>query len=123
MPNGENYTIDVIYDTRSDSFRALPSAELYFEPIGEDDRKAEVTRTLLPRQLTDGLRWANWGKDDRFPTTLREKIEMVPMAGQAIYKLIALMYGNSLGYYRNADRDGDTTTIKQIGRASCRERV
>lgn len=114
QPNGApSYSIDVIFDARDSAYRALPSAELYFEPIGQDDRKAEATRALLPRQLTDGLRWANWGKDDRFPTTLREKIEQVPMAGQAIYKLIALMYGNSLGYYRNADRQSDNNRIKR----------
>ncbi|MEL6358683.1 MAG: hypothetical protein AAFQ01_01945, partial [Bacteroidota bacterium] len=61
------------------------------------------TRGIIPEEETAGYPWANWGIDDRLPTTIREKIQQVPMAGRAIYQLTQMMAGNGICYYRNAD--------------------
>lgn len=49
-----------------------------------------------------------WGRDNRWPTHVRQAIHEVSMAGQAVDRRVKLLYGNGLYYYRNEDvRDGD----------------
>lgn len=73
-------------------------------------KKDEITKAPRPQEDRDGKDWIEWGSNDCLPTDIREKIGKVPMAGTAIYKLIAMMYGNGLAYYRNDDlKDGNTT--------------
>ena len=73
-------------------------------------KKDQVTKVPRPQEDIDGLPWIQWGDRNALPTDIREKIGKVPMAGTAIYKLIAMMYGNGLAYYRNSDvTDGETT--------------
>lgn len=76
-------------------------------------QKKSMTKAPLPKHGEYGGNvWAIWGKDDRFPTSIRKKIEKVPIAGMSIYKLVSMMYGNGLAYYRNEDlRNG--TKIKR----------
>lgn len=69
--------------------------------------KMEITVPKAPKDQTS-QKWIEWGSNDKLPTEIREKIEKVPMAGTAIYKLISMMYGNGLAYYRNSDlQDGN----------------
>lgn len=77
-------------------FSAMPQAKFHTKkdqpliaPIAEEDK--------------DSYAWIEWGKNNKFPTEIRESIAKVPMAGTAIYKLIAMMYGNGIAYYRNDD--------------------
>lgn len=66
------------------------------------------TLSTIPREETDGYRWANWGSNDLLPTDIRCKIMQSPMASSAIYKLIKMGYGNGLAYYKNNDlRNGN----------------
>ena len=51
----------------------------------------------------DSTEWARWGSDGKWPTTFREKIHKVPLAGEAIRKLVALMYGNGLVYFKTEE--------------------
>lgn len=62
----------------------------------------------IPREDTDGWRWANWGAHDRQPTDIRTKIMQSSMASAAVYKLIRMGYGNGIAYYRNKDRQEGT---------------
>lgn len=66
-------------------------------------QKKAITKVPLPREETQGYLWAPWGKKDGLPTEIRKKIEKVPMAGSTIYKLVSMMYGNGLIYYKNEE--------------------
>lgn len=72
------------------------------------DRKAQPTPGAYPSEIVDGERWARWGYRDNLPSLIREKIYAVPMAAQATWKLVQMMFGNGIGYYRNEDlRNGN----------------
>lgn len=98
--------IDVVR-TPSGVVAMLPEARIMTDP------SPGMTQAPLPREETQGYRWAPWGTNDRFPTEVRRKLEKVPQAGNAVYKLIARMYGNGLGYYRNSDLDDGNTTVRR----------
>jgi len=69
-------------------------------PVSTDD---DPTRLIVPDENDFGWRWAPYGQDDRLPSMIREKVEQVSMAGQTMYRLMAMMYGNGLMYYKNSD--------------------
>lgn len=78
-------------------------------PAAGASQLSEATQTPVPLSMKTGYRWAWWGNDDRWPTTMRCKLLKVPMAGEAVRRKAAMMYGNGLAYYRNSDlADGDT---------------
>lgn len=77
------------------------------------DRKPQVTQAELPPQVTQGYRWAPWGQYDCLPTDMREKIYKANMAAVAVERLVKMMYGNGLAYYRNSDLQEDPTTAKR----------
>jgi hypothetical protein len=106
--------LDVIKDSATGRMRAvLPDLKVfgntslangtggYNPPTSTGD---ENTIVPLPREDTDGWRWANWGSNDRQPTDIRTKIMQSPMASSTVYKLIRMSYGNGLAYYKNSDR-------------------
>jgi hypothetical protein len=69
-----------------------------------------MTKAPYPKESTGagGKKWASWGKKDNLPTTFRRKIEQVPIAATTIYRLVAMMYGNGLAYFKNEDlRNGN----------------
>lgn len=83
-------------------------------PFAKAQQLADATLTPVPRSIdTSGYQWANWGDDDRWPTTMRCKLLKVPMAGEAIRRKVAMMYGNGLAYYRNTDLEGDEVKIRR----------
>lgn len=87
----------------------LPEARLMLpqpNDVGQLNAKPEATQGKVPRELDTGFRWAAWGANDRLPTEIRLRIDKVPMAGQAIYKLVQMMWGNGISYYRNSDLAG-----------------
>ena len=63
----------------------------------------ESTQVPIPREDTDGYRWAPWGERDCLPSDVRCKIMQAPMASSAVYKLTKMMYGNGLAYVRNSE--------------------
>lgn len=69
-------------------------------PVSTD---GDPTRLIVPSENDFGWRWAPYGQDDLLPTIIREKVEQVSMAGQTMYRLMAMMYGNGLMYYKNSD--------------------
>lgn len=72
-------------------------------PVGVPSTDDKQTPGLAPRQLETGWCWAAWGNNDRWPTDIRLKIESVPIAGATIDKLVKMLYGNGIAYYRRAD--------------------
>lgn len=112
--SGENkLVIDVVKDQRTGkAFAVLPEVRAFSTNLANNDFPYQPpnatgdTNTLvpLPREDTDGWRWANWGTNDKLPTDIRCKILQSPMASSTVYKLVKMMYGNGLAYYRNADR-------------------
>ncbi len=62
----------------------------------------------VPTWTDPGLQWAWWGDNDRLPTTMREKVELVPIAGTTLEKKIAMMAGEDLVWVKTEDyrRDG-----------------
>ena len=78
-------------------------------PEARIDHGNDQTKAPLPREETQNFEWAPWGEDDCLPTQIRQKLEKVPMASAAIYKQVAMMYGNGLQYYKNSDlKDGES---------------
>lgn len=65
--------------------------------------KLDKTMPPVPTWTEHGYRWAWWGDDDRLPTTMREKIGDVPIAGAVLDKKIRMMQGNGIVYYKTAD--------------------
>lgn len=63
----------------------------------------KITTPPVPTWTDNGYNWAYWGHDDRLPTNMREKMELVPIAGATIKKKAEMMAGNGLVYYRTAD--------------------
>lgn len=61
---------------------------------------AEKTLPPVPTWTDTGTRWAHWGDNDLWPTILRQKMELVPIAGAAIAKKINLMQGEGLVWYK-----------------------
>lgn len=72
------------------------------------NKTSEITPPIFPYEETAGYRWAPWGAKDEIPTLFRQKIQQVPMAGQAIHKLMLMMYGDGIAYYRNRDVEGSS---------------
>lgn len=95
--------VNVIQD-KDKAFTALP-ADRHYTGIGSVKKEATVPKQRT--ELSSG-EYAMWGEDDCLPNNFLEKINRVPMAAQAIYKLVAMMYGNGLAYYKNSDlQDGN----------------
>ena len=72
------------------------------------------SRTEFSPYDVTGWDWAPWGIDNRFPTLLREKIESVPIGGQAIYRLMQMMYGSGIAYYRRSDLYRDGANVQRV---------
>lgn len=82
----------------------LPPVKAYTEqPPGVGEGKPRITQAPVPVESDTGYRWAPWGDRDDIPQRVRKAINRVPMAGVAIKKLIEMMYGNGIAYYRNSD--------------------
>ena len=101
----DTITLDV-YQTENGYRAFYPELKIASGPAPgqpSTDSRAQPTRAPFPREMDQGYRWAPWGTTDCLPTELRQKIEKVPIAGRAIEKLVAMMYGNGLCYYRNSE--------------------
>lgn len=101
--------IDVVQREDGKLKAILPEARI----VTDLPQKKDVSQAPYDDMETSGYKWAPWGKNDRLPTEIRSKIEKVPMAGVAIYKLTAMMYGNGLAYYRNSDLESGNTNIQR----------
>ncbi|HQU51425.1 MAG TPA: hypothetical protein PK643_00355 [Saprospiraceae bacterium] len=80
-----------------------------------EPQKKAITKAPFPKDST-GLgsgKWATWGNKDNLPTDIRQKLEKVPVASAAIYRLVAMMYGNGLSYYNNQDLKDGNTKVKR----------
>ncbi len=64
---------------------------------------ADKTTPPVPNWTDFGTRWAYWGDNDKWPTCMREKMELVPIAGAAIAKKINLLQGEGIGWYKTED--------------------
>jgi len=108
MSAENNIVIDVVEE--NGQVKALTPTDY----INVGDPIKQMTKGKFPDDFTAaGYPWAPWGCSDRFPTEIREKLQAVPMAMAAISRLIAMMYGNGICYYRNSDlKDGNTTVTR-----------
>jgi hypothetical protein len=116
--------LDVIKDISTGKQQViLPESKIFSSNIANDTpgfvpntaTGDQNTLVPLPREDTDGYRWANWGADDKLPTDIRCKIMQSPMASSTVYKLVKMMYGNGLAYYRNSDlQEGNTVQRANI---------
>lgn len=83
-------------------------------PPGTLNTNPGQTIGKVPDQIKMGYRWAAWfNGSDNWPAEVRRMIEQVPIAGRTINQLVAMLYGNGLGYYRNKDMQEDPTTAKR----------
>lgn len=104
----KNIVLDVIQNKNGKLKAILPEARITTDP-----QKKDVSQAPYDTQETSGYKWAPWGRNDRLPTEIRQKIEKVPMAGVAVYKLTAMMYGNGLAYFKNSDLLNGNTDVKR----------
>ena len=61
---------------------------------------ADKTTPPIPNWTDPGTRWAFWGDDNLWPTQMRQKMELVPIAGAAIAKKLNLMQGEGIVWYK-----------------------
>jgi len=103
-----NGRLQVLPDARASIMAEIPGTS----SAQEDLPKPSLAK--FDDTYVAGYRWAPWGDRDNLPTEIRRKLLSVPMAGQAVYKLVQMMFGNGLGYYRNEDLYADEgATIKR----------
>jgi len=108
MKKKENkIVVDIVQDNNNRIHALLPEISTYRTP------RKEMTKAPIPEEASAGYEHAPWGKSDSLPTIIREKIEKVPIAGAAISKQIAMMFGNGLCYYRNQDLQNGNTKIQR----------
>lgn len=75
---------------------------------------ADKTTPPVPTWTDNGYRWAHWGDNDRLPTTMREKVELVPIAGATLNKKISMMVGEDLCWYKTEDLRKNGDQAKQV---------
>lgn len=63
----------------------------------------DKTTPPVPTWTDFGVKWAAWGDNDLLPTTMREKVEAVPIAGAALEKKISMMVGEDLIWVKTED--------------------
>lgn len=64
---------------------------------------ADKTTPPVPTWTDGGIQWAWWGDNDRLPTTMREKVELVPIAGAVLNKKVNFMVGEDLVWVKTED--------------------
>jgi len=69
-----------------------------FSPVA-----AGKTTPQVPTWTDPGLRWAWWGDNDLLPTTMRQKIELVPIAGATLERKVSMMIGEDLQWVKTED--------------------
>jgi hypothetical protein len=102
--------IQVTEDGHGNYKAQLPGARIGVAN-GITDKK-KLTKAPFPREEVDGWEWAPWGVGDCLPDTIERKIRKVPMAGIVVKKLVSMMYGNGIAYYRNSDIMDDGTVTR-----------
>ena len=64
---------------------------------------ADKTTPPIPSWTDNGYQWAYWGDTDLLPTIMRQKMELVPIAGATLKKKVDFMQGEDLCWYRTED--------------------
>lgn len=98
----KKYVINV-FEQEGKGFIALPESSIKIGTTASQVQKKFDGTLAKIETHEDGEKWAMWGKCDDLPTRIRRKLCSVPMAATAIYKLIAMMYGNGICYYNTAE--------------------
>jgi hypothetical protein len=80
---------------------------------------ADKTTPPIPTWKDGGLRWAYWGDNDRLPTTMREKVELVPIAGATLKKKVDFMVGEDLEWFntdelRKFGKDAEPVYLPEV---------
>lgn len=84
--------IHVVHD------RAYTGKQKVQSPVALDK-----TTPPVPTWTDFGHNWAWWGDNDKLPTTMREKVELVPIAGTTLEKKISMMMGEDLVWVKTED--------------------
>lgn len=105
------YVLHVSQDRSTGRYQVVPHVRIHGVDGPAISTNPEPIPYREPRSHSDGHRWIPWGTSDNLPSVIRKKISDVPMAGEAINKLVKLMYGSGLCYYRNADRLANPTEV------------
>ncbi len=74
---------------------------------------SDVTLAPIPREITNGRKWAAWGNNDRLPTDIRCKFEKIGIAGRVQYDMAKQLCGSGLVYFRKSDLQKDPKEIKR----------
>lgn len=87
--------------------RVLPS-DFYrrAQQFGGGAAAQKITdKTIPPAPAFDGMgvEWAYWGDNDRLPTDMARKVSEVPIAGATLARKIAMLLGDEVVYFKNAD--------------------
>jgi hypothetical protein len=64
---------------------------------------ADKSTPPVPNWTDNGVNWAYWGDNDRLPTAMRQKVELVPIAGAALKKKIDFMVGEDLQWFKTEE--------------------
>lgn len=115
MSQEKHITIDVVQE--NGRYRAaLPEVKVFATNTTggpRTDSRPKHNPGSLPREATQGFRWAPWGVNDCLPSDIRRKIEKVPIAGRVVQKKAQMLYGNGLAYYRNKDLQENPSEVRR----------
>lgn len=73
------------------------------QKVAKSPLALDKTMPPVPVYTDGGITWAWWGDNDRLPTTMREKVELVPIAGTTLEKKISMMVGEDLVWVKTED--------------------
>ena len=75
--------------------------------------KTDVTLAPIPRELTNGYKWASWGNRDNLPTLIRQKFEQIGLAGRVQFDLAKQLCGSGLVYFKRSDLHKNPKEVKR----------
>lgn len=106
MSNGAEY--------KGDYLSTLPNAGAFVTVMGYRTKKQAPTPPKDPNEYSYAGEYANWGDDNLEPQRILEKLEKSTIALSTIYRLIQLIYGQGIVYYKPEYDDEGNLIVKPL---------
>lgn len=97
----------IVQDTVSGAYRLqrdnIATYTTYSPDHYTQPSAAKPLKTEYPAESRRQWKWASWGFNDKYPNETIEKLQAVPIAGQAIQLLLKMAFGNGIQYFNESD--------------------
>lgn len=91
----------------------FPEAVMQASSSRRGSARTDVTLAPIPRELTNGYKWATWGTRDNLPTLIRRKFEQIGLAGRVQHDLAKQLCGSGLVYFNKSDLHNNPKEVKR----------